>query len=202
MKTFSKALLLLFISAGYASAAEPKIDQSPEFYRSQVLRIRQMASFKVPSPVGDTEVTYSLKFAKPAVGYELPLTHILDWDRATPNTYYKLFWDRIFVEDGSTLKIKNEVLPVTCVYVDGQDNRKSGTDSPLFPNLVLKVYVVANDFDCEGPINRGFPSNGGREEAWDSYMFYMVKDPTIMMPVESKLRYRWNEFETVFFDRP
>jgi hypothetical protein len=101
------------------------------------------------------------------------------------------------LKDGSVLKLGDEQLPLTCIHVSGQDNRFSGKKTPLIPDLIFKIIFVANDFSCSGPITPGWPESGGRKEAWSTYLFYVVKDPTIMLPVDAKIRYRWNEFEAV-----
>ncbi len=111
--------------------------------------------------------------------------------------FYRIFFDRIFLKDGSTLHVGGQDLPLTCVFVSGQDNRFSGDHNPLFPQFILKVHFVANDFSCVGPINPGWPGSGGKKEAWDTYVHYSIKDPTIMLPVDAGLRYRWNEFEAL-----
>ncbi len=92
-------------------------------------------------------------------------------------------------------------LPLTCVFIHGQDHRFSGKDDPLFPDLLLKVYLVANDFSCTGPLNPGWPSNGGKMETWHTYLYYEVRDPTIMLPVEIKLRDFWNEYSAILFEK-
>ena len=61
----------------------------------------------------------------------------------------------------------------------------------------MRVYLVANDYSCTGPINPGWPDNGGKEETWDTYVYFEIRDPTIMLPVEAHLRYRWNEYKSV-----
>jgi hypothetical protein len=118
-------------------------------------------------------------------------------DPSNPNKFYRTFYDRIFLKDGSKINVGDDFLPLTCIFIKGQDNRYSGNTSPLFPKIVLKVYLVANDFSCIGPINPGYPDNGGKEETWDTYLNFEIRDPTIMLPVESLFRYRWNEFKAI-----
>ncbi len=117
--------------------------------------------------------------------------------------FNRLFWDRILVKDGSFVMINGEKLPLTCVVLSGQDNRFADPKSisPLIPEFVLKIYFVANDFSCQGPLKPGWPETGGREENWDTYLYYEIKDPTIMLPVDAKIRYKWNEFNVTLVDK-
>ncbi len=186
----------LFILATILTAHSVLADSSV-FYRDLVLKVRQSGSFKVPMPSnGDLSFSYEFKFSN--AKFEKPLFYdfFLDPDKTK---FYRHFWDKIFFQDGSYLLLGGEKVPLTCIYVNGQDNRFS-KDTPLIPDFVLKVYLVANDFTCMGPINPGWPSNGGRKEMWDTYFYFEIRDPTIMLPTESKIRYRWTEFPAVLVD--
>jgi hypothetical protein len=172
-------------------------DGSPEelrFYRELTLKIRPEATFKIPMLDRDLLFDYKLEAGNPI--YPQPM--VADTKlRNDPKKFYRMFWDRIFVKDGSRIVLNGQEVPLTCIFIIGQDNRFSGLKDPRFPQFIMKVYLVANDFTCTGPLNPGFPQNGGKEQAWDTYIYYEIKDPTIMLPVEAKLRYRWNESSAV-----
>lgn len=178
--------------------------EAPLTYRNDfVLTVRKQGMFKVPMPDGqDMALAYGFDWGKPLFSEPIKLDSHDDDDGSDPGGYYALFWDKIFLGPGSTLKIGTNNIPLTCVYVVGQDNRHAKPDSPLIPDIFLKVYIVANDFSCAGPINPGWPENGLKKELWDTYLYYEIRDPTIMLPTEVRIRYRWNEFSAVVVDRP
>jgi hypothetical protein len=187
--------LLIILSTNAFSATANNIDpEVVKYYRDLTLRIRSSAEFKVPMIGSDQTYSYELKFADPV--YKDPMVGDLVLGN-DPTKFYRSFFDRIMLKDGSYALINGEQIPLTCIFINGQDNRNSGNTDPRFPQFIMKVYLVANDFSCVGPINPGFPSNGGKEEAWDTYLYFEVRDPTIMLPVEAKIRYRWNEFHSV-----
>jgi hypothetical protein len=167
-------------------------------YRDLTLRIRKQGQFKASTLGQEKIITYSFKFSQPV--YDNPKTADLIPDFEHPERFFRTFIDRIMVGDGSFLNIAGERLPLTCVYVHGQDNRHSGINSPVIPKIIMKIILVANDYACQGPIKPGWPETGGREENWDSYLTFQVKDPTIMLPVDAILRYQWNEFAVVLVD--
>ena len=192
-------LLLLTLTAmmpGLSLAAPAK--PGPEFYRAFTMRLQKKGLFRVFMPNGQhQDVKFNFTFGEPL--YREPIVNDLRWDPPKPEVL-RSFWDRILFKDGSTLEIGGEKLPLTCVYIHGQDNRFSGRQGPLIPEFVFKVYLVANDFACQGPIRPGWPESGGREENWDTYIHYEVRDPTIMLPTEALVRYRWNESSAVWID--
>lgn len=164
-----------------------------KFYRNLTLQVRPEAEFKIPMPGGnDMFYDYKLEFGEPI--YPQPVTVEAHFDNGGT---YTLFFDRIWLKDGSYVTLSGEQIPLTCIFIKGQDNRDSGNNSPLFPEIILKVYIVANDFTCQGPIRPGWPKNGGKEENWDTYIRYEIHDPTIMLPVDTGIRYRWNEYSSV-----
>lgn len=170
-------------------------DDSKEFYQNLILNIWKEANFELQLPgVPETDVHYQFEWWEPHPAMEEPV----DFPLGTgSDKFYRIFFDRLLFKDGSFLSIGNEILPLTCLFVEGQDNRFSGKATPLIPDLLLKIHVVANDFSCTGPINPGWPENGMRKENWDTFLYYEVRDPTIMLPVEPILRYRRNEFAIV-----
>lgn len=168
----------------------------PEFYRNLTDRIRPDGHFRIYMPDGrHQDVTYHFKFAKPI--YPKPIVTDQNWG---VGDIVRLFWDRILFEDESYLEVGGERLPLTCVFVSGQDNRFS-KGGMLTPEFLIRIYLVANDFACEGPIRKGWPQIGGKKEAWDTYMHYEVRDPTIMLPQDAVVRYRWNETNAVLIDK-
>jgi hypothetical protein len=197
MKLILPLLLVLF---SFSALAAP--DATPaelKFYRDMILRIRGEAEFKVPMPAnGDMHFNYKMEFANPKWKDPITTEYSMTDDNARPNgKFIRYFWDKIFLKEGSYVEVGGEQIPLTCIHVDAQDNRFSGKAGPLLPDFILKSTIVANDWTCTGPINPGWPGNGGRKESWDTYIQYSVKDPTIMLPVEAGIRYRWSEFQAV-----
>ncbi len=190
--------LLLSSSAAFAT---PKLTApKTQFYRNLTLKIRPAGEFLIPFPGMQSSVKYSIEFGQPV--YDLPKmfdSHPSD----RQSFFYRSFWDRILFKDGSFLEVNGEKLPLTCIFISGQDNRfaDKAIYSPLLPEFVLKIYLVANDFSCQGPIKPGWPETGGKEENWDTYLYYEIKDPTIMLPMDAKVRYRWNEYNIVLVDQ-
>lgn len=188
-------ILMLFTHSAFSSD-DVQLKNDLDYYRALTLSVRESATFKIALPNGeDTVFSYNLEFADPV--YQMPIWGNLVLDPNSPNKFYRTFYDRIFLKDGSKINVGDDFLPLTCIFIKGQDNRYSGNTSPLFPKIVLKVYLVANDFSCIGPINPGYPDNGGKEETWDTYLNFEIRDPTIMLPVDSLFRYRWNEFKAI-----
>lgn len=195
------ALPLIFLLF-YSFLAQAKPDATPtekKFYRDMVLRIRTEAEFKVPMPAnGDLPFDYKLEFAEPKWSEPITGEYPMTDDMGKPNgKFIRYFWEKIFLKEGSYVNVGGEQIPLTCIHVDGQDNRYSGKSGPLLPDFIMKIKFVANDWTCTGPINPGWPGNGGKKEAWDTYIQYTVKDPTIMLPMDAELRYRWAEFQAI-----
>ncbi|MBC7421240.1 MAG: hypothetical protein H7328_10975 [Bdellovibrio sp.] len=199
---FLALAVLLCSQMLFANQKAILVNASPnaQFYRDLILKVRQSGEFTLPIPGAQSSLTYSFDFDQPV----FPETLMGDiHDSFNPIYFFRSFWDKILFKDGSYLLINGEKLPLTCLFVSGQDNRFSDKKllSPLLPEFVLKVYLVANDFSCQGPVKPGWPATGGREENWDTYLYYEIKDPTIMLPMDAKLRYRWNEYSLVLVDR-
>ncbi|MFV8249510.1 hypothetical protein [Bdellovibrio bacteriovorus] len=206
MKKIYAIFLLIssFVLASLAAHGSHKAGSSvrvPEStdYRAMTLRIRSVGEFSIPFPGVQSSIKYHFDFDKPV--YDLPMVsdhHV----GLNERFFYRMFWDRVLFKDGSFLEINGEKLPLTCVFIDGQDNRFSNENpSPLFPEFVVRVYLVANDYACQGPKRAGWPQIGGKEESWDTYLYFEIRDPTIMLPTEAKIRYRWNEYHLVLVDR-
>jgi hypothetical protein len=155
-------------------------------------------TFEVENPLGSTEVNYNLKWDAPLLA--LPSISILPEMGGDPTQHYVEFYDRISSSMDSVLTVGNVALPLTCVWVHGQDNTERDDGDPLIPKYVLRMLLVANDFSCTGPINPGWPGNGQRKELWDTYVEILIKDFTLYKPAEAKLRYRWNESRMIVKD--
>jgi hypothetical protein len=196
MTFYSAAIIAFFIFGG--SALHAATIPGPDFYRAMTQKIRTDGQFRIYMPDGrNQDIKYHFKFAAPI--YKVPMISDFPWD-PPHKEFLRTFWDRIFFEDESYLEIGADHVPLTCIFVRGQDNRFSGPYNPLQPEFILDIYLVANDYSCQGPIRPGWPQTGGRKENWDTYMYYEVRDPTIMLPQEPKVRYRWNEFNAVLID--
>lgn len=190
---------VIILSTGAAHAETSSIADSAALYRAMDLKIRAKSSFRVPMPSGgDLSFTYELKLGNPK--FLEPLVNDFFLTAGT-DKFIRNFWDKIYLQDGSVLNVGGESVPLTCVFVRGQDNRFSQKDTPLLPDFVLRVYLVANDFTCLGPINPGWPNNGGKRETWDTYVYFEIRDPTIMLPTETKIRYRWTELPAYVVDQ-
>lgn len=197
-------VLMSFTMQGYSApkkVALPRIDVEPMQYRDLLLKIRKTAKFKIPLPgIATFPVEYTLETGSPV--YEKPITAAFPITVDGTTKYAVQFFDKIFLKAGSSMLVNGEQIPLTCIHVDGQDNRGLKPNSPLFPEYIIRYTIVGNDFNCQGPITPGWPNNGGKKEAWDTFLYYEVKDPTIMLPVEAKIRYRWNEFFGVLLTQP
>lgn len=192
-------MVLLSVKVYASHKAIPgKVVPSEQYYRGLTQKLRTYGEFSVPFPGMNSAIKYSVAFDQPI--YAQPI--LSDIHLANGNFFYRSFYDRILFKDGSHLEINGEKLPLTCVFIQGQDNRFGEKEiSPLFPELMIRVTLVANDYSCQGPIRPGWPQSGGKEENWDTFLYYEIKDPTVMLPVEAKIRYRWNEYHLVLVDR-
>jgi hypothetical protein len=197
-KTVSKiactlALLIFYTNSSFGQSLKP---DGPAHYRKFTMNLRQNGEFKVPMPArGDLPFGYKIILGEPI--YPEPILSDIGSDMQNPRLFSRKFWDRVWLKDGSYITIGEDQVPLTCVFISGQDNRYSGPLPPTIPEYIIKVFLVANDFTCKGPIKPGWPQSGGKKENWDTYLHYEVRDPTIMLPVDIKLRYRWNEFPAI-----
>ncbi len=192
-------ILLIASSMTLSGLAQAESPPEPTFYRQFTLKTRPQANFQVPMPSGgNLSFSYDLKFG--VSKFVEPIVSDFSME-PTQESFFRNFWDKVYLVDGSYIQVGGEQVPLTCIFVSGQDNRFSKKDTPLIPDYVLKIYLVANDFTCTGPINPGWPANGGKKETWDTYVYYEVRDPTIMLPTEIHLRYRWSEFPAILVDQ-
>lgn len=187
-------VFLIFISS-VSAFAKPASSAEKKFYRDLVFKVREQAEFKVPMPNGnDMHFSYFLKLDSPK--FPEPVSFEYEFNENGPK-FIRYFYEKVFTKDGSYIEVGGEQIPLTCIHVSGQDNRFSGKSGPLIPDYILKVTFVANDWTCQGPIKPGWPKTGGKKEAWETYVHYEVTDPTIMLPIEAGLRYRWSEFDAI-----
>ena len=192
-RLLSVTALLLIANLALAKSVKP---DGPEVYRKFTMALRTEGEFKVPMPDhGDLHYSYKFEIGDPI--YSEPIISDLASDVDHPKLFFRRFWDRIWLKDGSYALIGGDQVPLTCIFISGQDNRYNAKTSPTTPDFIIDVYLVANDFTCKGPIKPGWPQSGGKKENWDTYLHYEVRDPTIMLPVEAQLRYRWNEFPAI-----
>ena len=194
---FHKTVILLLLLTPFNGKAEAtSLPSNPMEYRNYSLSIRPEGKFKIAMPSG-SDLVFEYHFDMGEAVYEKPIIGDID-SPSDSGIIYRSFWDKIWLKDGSFMKIGGEEVPLTCIFVDGRDNRSAGFDSPLIPQLLFRITLVANDYTCTGPINPTWPSGGGKQEMWDTYVRFDVRDPTIMLPVDARLRYRWNEFSAIF----
>ena len=192
---------LLFFKVFLVHAAEQQAPP-PEFYRGLNLTLRPSAKFKLPLPspagAGEIQIQYRFQWGDPL--WKQPditdVSMVLGTVASVP-IFVRNFVDKIFLREDSVLKVGGEELPLTCVYIDAKDNRFSGKNTPLIPDFFFSVYLVVGSFDCQGPINPGWPFNGKERELWNTYLYYEIRDPTLMLPTAVKLRYRSNEYSLV-----
>lgn len=195
---FSLLISTLVASASTEAAPTKLKAPGPAFYREFTMRIRPEGTFRVYMPDGrNSDINYKFEFGE----FAYPEVKIGDYliEPGKPE-FSRSFWDRVFLKDGSYLEIGGEKLPLTCVVISAQDNRFAGKKSPTIPDYIIRIHLVANDFACQGPIRPGWPNTGGRKENWDTFLHFEVKDPTIMLPTDTEVRYRWNEYSAVWID--
>jgi len=182
-------LATLIALATPARAAVPT--PPPAAYRQLVKSVPLEGSFKILMPGRRRPVRIAYRIAGWGKGRD-PEPILMSRDSGQ-------FFDWNFTTEGSSLKVEGdeeESLPLTCVHVRGQDNRASRTRNPLFPEVLLRVFLVANDAACVGPLNLNVEL-GGRRELWDTYLYFEVHDPQTMLPLEVKLRYARNEYHAL-----
>lgn len=184
-----------------STAALADVAPTAEYYRQLSMKVRTSGSFKIPIPFpAPLSYGYSLELDRPLLPqFSLPMVSDLPLYTGS-DKFFRSFWDKIILKDGSYIELSGERVPLTCVFISGQDNRFIGQQSPLFPAFLIRVYLVANDFSCTGPVNPNWPASGNRKENWDTFLYYEIRDPTIMLPTEVKLRYRWAEYPSIVTD--
>lgn len=194
---YTKHLLInLVVLGGLCIPAQAiVIQQSPAFYRNQVLALPACMSFEAPTPLGSAKISYKFTWGDPAIAQ--PFVGVLPVLGSDVNGKYIEFYDRIYLAPDSVLNVNGKKIPLTCAWVHGQDNSEIDNNDPLVPKQLLRILLVANDFSCTGPVNPGWPGNGQRKETWDTYLDLMIKDLTIYRPADARLRYRWSESKMI-----
>jgi hypothetical protein len=185
LQVLLRVLIPVFVLLASVDRALGVPSDDQKYYRNLTLNLRKSGEFQVPTPDHKgAAVKYEMEFGEPV--YAMPIMS-------------DVFWDRILLKDGSHLDVGGEQIPLTCVFIRGRDNRNT-TTNPNIPKIYLQVYIVANDYTCQGPIRPDWPASGGRKESWDTYLYYEIRDPTIMLPVDAHIRYRWGETPIVLND--
>lgn len=193
LKLLMRSVVLIMIASFTATA-----DDSTQIYRDLSLKVRDQLTMKLSTPFQTDEVSYTLQKGLPL--YAVPAINDLFLSPGSTQ-FIRSFWDKISLQDTSTFSVGTENIPLTCIYIEGHDNRFSGKTGPLIPDFALKAYLVANDYTCTGPINPQWPTSSTRKEAWDTYIYFEIRDPTIMLPTDITIRYRWQEFKAMPVDR-
>lgn len=199
---YLKILLIVGVSFFVTSVSSAeKLFQESLLYRNLSQSIRTAGKFYIPT-VGNTktEISYQIELGTPLWIEPIVVDNPLEIGSPKGKKFLRSFYDKILLLDGSVLKINDEEIPLSCIYVNAQDNRFSESQSPVFSEFIIRFYLVANNYSCQGPIRPGWPESGGKKEAWDTYLLFEVRDPTIMLPTDIKLRFRWNEFHAVLLD--
>lgn len=183
-------LIILYSSWGYSKIKPDDL----KLYSNFGSKVRSEATFIVPFPgTTPTEIKYFLE-----IDQRKGEVITSEYEMLENKGKIIFYWDRFFLKDSSYVEINGEKLPATCLVIKGQDNRqtkKSGND-PLVPDHIIDIKIVVGEYTCTGPINPNFPISG-KKEMWDTYLHYRITDPTVMLPTDAGIRYRWNEFETV-----
>lgn len=196
---FSKLLVFLLAFPLFANANHPEITvKEKQLYRDELTsRIRLQQNFKMNVKVNEkSEFSYQIKLEKPV--YDMPVfADIHNWGSDT--AYFRGFWDLFQTTQDSVLKVGNELLPINCVFISAQDNRHiENNPIPLLSEYLMEVYlVVGTDMCTGGPFNPNNPLYGAEQIAWDTYVYYRIKAPTIMQPIDALLVYRKNQYHAV-----
>jgi len=171
-----------------------QISDGVQFYRDMTNKIRKDAEFNVAMPGFDKAIHYHIELAKPIYAMPIVQDAMLGQDHSK---FFRTFFDRIFLSN-SYVTVGSETIALTCIFVHGLDNRYAGPTDARLPNFYLKIYFVANDPTCVGPLSPDYPNDGGIPEAWDTYFYYEIKNVAEMLPKAGKIRLHWNEFAADF----
>lgn len=198
---FTACALLFGLNTAEAKPPKPVLEKLPnaQYYRDLTMRIRKSGVFQYPSVDGKgTQISYQMEVGEPS--YAEPKLSDASFDIMDLRKIWRLFWDRVYLKDGSYMQIGEDKIPLTCIWVSGWDNRANGNQTPLVPKVVMRVMLVANDYTCQGPVRPGWPETGGKKDAWDTYLHFEVKDPTIMLPQDASVRFRGGSFSLILID--
>jgi hypothetical protein len=182
------AMLLSLFTVAIANAKQ--VSDGVEFYRNMTNQIRKDAEFTVAIPGSTLDINYHIELAKPI--YQMPIVQdaMLGQDHSK---FFRTFFDRIFLNN-SYVTVGTETIALTCIFVHGLDNRYAGPSDDRMPNFYLKIYFVANDPLCIGPLAPDYPSDGGIPETWDTYFYYEIKNVAEMLPKAARIRLHWNDY--------
>jgi hypothetical protein len=171
-------------------------DPGDLFYRDLLKTLRRTGTFKVSLPaMAPIPLSYRVTVSRPKTAKPV----LIDINAGEGGRFLRQVFDKLFFDDNSVLKIGDDELPLTCVHLDGQDNRFTGPKSPLTPDFILRIFLVANDYSCTGPLNQD-PSLGPVGPTWDTFLYYEVRDPSTMFPINARLHYRGNNFAVTRLD--
>lgn len=168
-----------------------------EFYRRLFLNIPREGNFSLELPGfgKSTEIQYKFDWNSPL----LDLTK-LDL-KGSEKSMHRIWEDRVMtVRNASWLTIEGlsqGKLPITCVYVFGQDTLNPKGKPNDFPRFILKVQLVINDNDCKGPVETKPDVYVTNTDLWETALTFQLRGDgatNLMYPIEPKLRYLRNEF--------
>ncbi|WP_413290484.1 hypothetical protein [Bdellovibrio sp. HCB337] len=191
MKILS-VLGLLVCVGGFANAEPTAADR--KFYRDLTHKLSRVGTFSVTMAGTHQKIHFEYDLAKPIYAEPIIADARVGLD---PRHFYRNFWDRIFLTEGSYLDINGRREPLTCIFINGQDNRYAGLSDPRIPTILMRIYLVARDKTCTGPLNPNYPQDGTVAENWDTYMYYELKHPETLFPTGSRIRTNWND---IFID--
>lgn len=191
MKKLCVFALLAFLSS-FAKAEPTAADR--KFYRELTQKLSRVGTFSVTLVGTHQKIHFEYELGKPI--YPEPI--VVDAHTGLDRRYlYRDFWDRIFLTENSYLDIDGHREPLTCIFINGQDNRYAGLSDPRIPGILMRVYLVARDKTCTGPLNPNYPHDGTIPENWDTYLYYELKHPETLFPTGSRIRTNWNN---IFID--
>lgn len=162
----------------------------PGFYRELTHRLSTVGSFTINMVGAKQHIHFKYSLAKPIYAEPIVSDARLGLE---PRYFFRAFWDRIFLAEGSYLEMDGERLPLTCIFINGQDNRYANISDPRIPQVLMRIYLVTKDKTCVGPMNPNYPHDGTIPETWDNYLYYELKHPETLVPNGARLRRNWND---------
>lgn len=184
---FFFTLLTLLCNLAFA---EPSSSEK-QFYRDLTRHLSSVGTFSITMAGTQQKIHFEYSLAKPIYAEPIVVDARIGLN---PQYFFRSFWDRIFLSEGSYLELDGKRMPLTCVFINGQDNRYADITDPRIPQILMRVYLVAKDKTCVGPLNPNYPHDGTVEENWDSYLYYELKHPETLFPTGSRVRTNWNDF--------
>ncbi|MBS1984086.1 MAG: hypothetical protein JST16_07925 [Bdellovibrionales bacterium] len=166
MFRISALILFVFISAPRARATQA----NPALYRKIALSIPANYSLVHRSLTGDLPVSWSVTQMQPAQAEPTV------FDTSSDDSDSVEFYDRILFGAGSKLTANGRVLPLTCLWVHGSHHSHAPQNQRI---LLRRLYLVASDTTCTGPVKPGLPPEGNPELNWDSYIYFEQATPAL-----------------------